>query len=228
MLSFVKNHILLVLSVVLLKYVFISLLQLVLNCERPTFLDAFQLRQLRFCRFLYFWKLVVEVTELVILRLQSLCFLQLTWRWSHVEIGVVEPQGRWLDWSTYVRNIHYFADVLIEMVNLVVVELVVFTSVIYINVLSFIVRDFLVVAVLRLGAFLLEVEGRLHVATTEGRLVMAVIIAMMRTHEGVFVYLLFYYEIIVVVFLFLVLGGLGVLEVLELIIKWVHFVRGTS
>ena len=225
MLLFVKNHILLVLSVVLLKYIFVSLLQLVLNCEWPAFLNAFQLRQLRFCHFLYFWKLVVEVTELVILRLQSLCLLRLTWRRSHVEIGVVEPQGRWLDWSTYVCNIHYFADVLIEMVNLIVVALVVFTSVIYINVLSFIMRDFLVVAVFRLGAFLLEVEGRLHVAATEGGLVMVV----MRTHEGVFMYLLFYYEIIVVVFLFLVLGGLGVLEVLELIIKnWVHFVRGTS
>ena len=106
MLLFVKNHILLVLSAVLLEYVFISLLQLVLNCERRAFLNAFQLWQRRFCHLLYFWKLVVEVTELVILRLQSLCLLRLTWRRSHVEIGVVEPQGRWLDWATYVCNIH--------------------------------------------------------------------------------------------------------------------------
>ena len=106
------------------------------------------------------------------------------------------------------------------MVNFISIELVVFTSVIYINILSFIVRDFLIVAVFWLGACLVEVKGRLHVAhASEGGLVMVV-----RTHEGVFVYFLFYYEIVVVVFLFWVLVGLGVLEVT----KWVHFVGGTS
>jgi len=99
------------------------------------------------------------------------------------------------------------------MINLII-ELIVFTSVIYIYVLSFIVGDFLIVAVFWVGAFLVEVERRLHVAA-EGGLVMVV-----RTYELVFVYFLFYYEIIVVVFLFLVLVGLGVLEVIE----GVHFV----